>query len=42
MSDNNRRARFYAISAAGKKHLAAETADWKTFVRIVGLVMELA
>lgn len=42
VSDNNRRARFYAISAAGKKHLAAETIDWKSFVRIVGLVMELA
>ena len=42
VSDNNRRARFYAISAAGKRHLAAETADWKSFVRVVGLVMELA
>jgi PadR family transcriptional regulator PadR len=42
VSDNNRRARFYAISAAGKKHLALETADWKSFVRVVGLVMELA
>ena len=42
VSDNNRRARFYTISAAGKKHLAAETADWKSFVRVVGLVMELA
>ena len=42
VSDNNRRARFYTISAAGKKHLAAETADWKSFVRVVGLVMDLA
>jgi PadR family transcriptional regulator, regulatory protein PadR len=41
VSDNNRRARFYTVSAAGKKHLAAETADWKYFVRVVGLVMEL-
>jgi PadR family transcriptional regulator PadR len=41
LSDNNRRARFYTISAAGKKHLAAETADWKSFVRVVGLVMDL-
>jgi PadR family transcriptional regulator len=41
VSDNNRRARFYTISAAGKKHLAAETADWKSFVRVVGLVMDL-
>ena len=42
VSDNNRRARFYTISAAGKKHLAAETADWKMFVRVVTRVMELA
>jgi PadR family transcriptional regulator, regulatory protein PadR len=41
-SDNNRRARFYTITAAGKRHLADETADWKSFVRIVGMVMELA
>jgi len=42
VSDNNRRARFYTISAAGRKHLTAETADWKAFVRVVGLVMDLA
>ena len=41
-SDNNRRARFYAITAAGRKHLAAETDDWKSFVQVVSLVMELA
>ena len=41
-SDNNRRARFYAITAAGRKHLTAETADWKSFVQVVSLVMELA
>lgn len=28
-SDNNRRARFYSITAAGKKRLARETAAWK-------------
>lgn len=42
LSDNNRRARFYAITAAGKKRLAAETADWKSFVAVVGTVMDLA
>ena len=41
-SDNNRRARFYAITAAGRRHLAAETADWQSFVEVVSLVMELA
>ena len=28
ISDNNRRARFYSITRAGRKQLAAETADW--------------
>jgi len=42
ITDNNRRARFYAITAAGRKHLATETADWKSFVHVVSLVMELA
>ncbi len=41
-SENNRRARFYTITAAGRKRLATETADWKSFVEVVSLVMELA
>lgn len=41
LSDNNRRARFYSISASGRKRLADETADWKSFVKVVSLVMEL-
>jgi PadR family transcriptional regulator PadR len=28
-SDNNRRAKFYALSAAGRKQLARETRDWQ-------------
>ena len=27
-SDNNRRARFYRLTAAGRRRLAAETRDW--------------
>ena len=34
-SDNNRRARFYAITRAGKKQLAAETQNWE---RISGII----
>lgn len=29
VSENNRRARFYAITAAGRKRLAAEEARWR-------------
>ena len=28
-SDNNRRAKFYALTRAGQKRLARETADWE-------------
>lgn len=28
-TENARRARYYSLTAAGRKHLQAETADWK-------------
>ena len=34
-SDNNRRARFYAITRSGRKQLAAETENWE---RISGII----
>ena len=34
-SDNNRRAKFYSITRAGKKQLATETANWE---RISGIM----
>ena len=34
-SDNNRRARFYAITRPGRKQLAAETENWE---RISGII----
>ncbi len=35
VSDNNRRARFYSITAAGRKQLREEVANWQ---RVAGLV----
>ena len=32
-SENNRRAKFYRLTAAGRRQLAAETAEW---TRVVG------
>src|SRR5882757_11166029 len=29
ISDNNRKARFYKLTAAGRRQLEAETANWK-------------
>ena len=34
-SENNRRARFYEITRAGKKQLAVETESWERTVAIV-------
>jgi PadR family transcriptional regulator, regulatory protein PadR len=37
-SENNRRARFYAITAAGRRELAAERTSWE---RMVGIIQAL-
>lgn len=37
-SENNRRARFYSVTAAGRKQLARETAEWE---RISGVINRL-
>jgi PadR family transcriptional regulator PadR len=34
-SENNRRARFYGLTAKGKRHLAAEEENWARTVAIV-------
>ena len=38
-SENNRRARFYAITAAGRRHLAAEENNWARTVAIVNRLL---
>jgi len=39
-SENNRRARFYAITAAGRRQLAAEADSWARTVAIVTRLLE--
>jgi PadR family transcriptional regulator PadR len=39
VSENNRRARFYALTAAGRKRLAEETANWERVSAAVNLVL---
>ena len=34
-SENNRRAKYYALTAAGRKQLARETADWHRTVDLI-------
>jgi len=40
VSDNNRRARYYTITRAGRKRLAAETRKWEATVRIISRVLK--
>ena len=39
VSDNNRRARFYQLTAAGRKQLAREAGEWRRLVEAVSLVL---
>ena len=39
-SENNRRARFYSITRAGRKQLAAETENWARTVAMVNRMLE--
>ena len=41
-SENNRKAKFYSISRAGRKQLAAETANWERVSGVIGRVLQLA
>jgi transcriptional regulator len=38
-SENNRKARFYRLTAAGRAQLATETANWERFALAVQLVL---
>ncbi len=39
VSENNRRARFYAITAAGRKQLKEEVANWQRVAALVNAVL---
>jgi transcriptional regulator len=39
-SENNRRAKYYRLTSAGRKALGAEVASWRSFVGAVELVLE--
>ena len=40
VSDNNRRARFYSITRAGRKQLQAEADSWSRTVQIMTLLLD--
>jgi PadR family transcriptional regulator, regulatory protein PadR len=39
LSENNRRAKFYRLNAAGKKRLQQETESWNRLVSAIALVL---
>jgi PadR family transcriptional regulator, regulatory protein PadR len=39
-SENNRRARYYSLTAAGRKEFSAEASRWNRLVESIGRVME--
>jgi transcriptional regulator len=41
-TENNRRARYYALTAAGRKHLAQEMVSWQRMARAINLVLKAA
>ena len=39
-SDNNRRAKYYSLTPAGRKYLEREEANWQRLSAAIGLVLE--
>ena len=39
-SDANRRAKYYGLTASGRRALGAETANWRRYVGAVDLILE--
>ena len=41
-SDNNRRAKYYELTRAGRKQLEAATEDWRRLTAVVNQVLDLS
>ena len=41
-SDNNRRAKYYELTRAGRKQLDAESAAWRKLAGAVGQILDMA
>jgi len=42
LTENNRKARYYSVTAAGRAHLAAETDRWLRYTEAVTAILTLA
>lgn len=41
-TENNRRAKYYLLTAAGRKYLAQEEANWNRLSGAIGLVLKMS
>jgi transcriptional regulator len=41
-SDNNRQAKYYQLTRAGRRRLEADTASWRTLSNTIGGILDLA
>jgi PadR family transcriptional regulator PadR len=41
VSSNNRKARFYSLTSAGRKQLGKETTKWKRLAAAIGRILDL-
>ena len=42
LSDKGKRARYYRLTAAGKKQLVSEQSKWRAMARAIGLILDPA
>src|SRR3954464_851912 len=42
MTENNRRAKYYSLTRAGRKQLAAEQQDWERMISVIAMVLRSA
>ena len=42
MTDTNRRARFYTLTAAGRRQLGAEVSEFEQMISAIGRVLQSA
>jgi transcriptional regulator len=42
ISENNRRAKFYSITKAGRRQLQAEASNWERLAGVIGRLLRLA
>lgn len=42
VSDNNRKAKFYKLTVAGRKQLVQETSNWEKLSRAINLIVKTA